>query len=148
MENIFWWLNISKLSLFANFFSDYGKQRTSISQPAFTCSKVTMETPEWCVKSVQSLRRRHQRRLFNVFIVSFDQNLHIFWVFPLLTSNKQMRVWWSISGKYHPAGNYMFKVNNRKTRTRWEICSKLTIKTPGVVLVSLLLTLNIFHTLF
>ena len=24
----------------------------------------------------------------------------------------------------------MFKVNNRKTRTRCEICSKLTIKTP------------------
>ena len=61
----------------------------------------------------------------------------------------------------NPAGNYMFKVNNRNTRTRCEICSKLTIKTPerrqwrrsGVfivnfehishlVLVFLLLTLN------
>ena len=29
-----------------------------------------------------------------------------------------------------PAGNYMFKVTNRNTRTRWEICSKLTIKIP------------------
>ena len=29
-----------------------------------------------------------------------------------------------------PAGNYMFKVSNRNTRTRCEICSKLTIKTP------------------
>ena len=29
-----------------------------------------------------------------------------------------------------PAGNYMFKVNNRNTRTRCVICSKLTIKTP------------------
>ena len=29
------------------------------------------------------------------------------------------------------AGNYMFKVNNRNTRTTCEIiCSKLTIKTP------------------
>ena len=27
-------------------------------------------------------------------------------------------------------GNHMFKVNNRNTRTRCEICSKLTIKTP------------------
>ena len=39
-----------------------------------------------------------------------------------------------------PASNYMFKVNNRNTRTRCEICSKLTIKTPedaiGVVFVS------------
>ena len=30
----------------------------------------------------------------------------------------------------NPAGNYMFKVNNRSTRTRCEIWSKLTIKTP------------------
>ena len=30
----------------------------------------------------------------------------------------------------NPFGNYMFKVNNRSTRTRCEICSKLTIKIP------------------
>ena len=29
-----------------------------------------------------------------------------------------------------PANNYMFKVNNRNTRARFEICSKLTIKIP------------------
>ena len=29
-----------------------------------------------------------------------------------------------------PTGNYMFKVNNRNTTTRCEVCSKLTIKTP------------------
>ena len=65
------------------------------------------------------------------------------------------------SSSYSPPGNYMFRVNNRNTRTRCEICSKLTIKTPqqrhwrrsGVfnvnfehishlVLVLLLLTLN------
>ena len=28
------------------------------------------------------------------------------------------------------AGNYMFKVNNKNTRTRCEICSKLTVTTP------------------
>ena len=28
-----------------------------------------------------------------------------------------------------PAGNNMFKINNRNTRTRCEICSKLTIET-------------------
>ena len=48
-------------------------------------------------------------------------------------------------------GSYMLKFNKSNTRTRSEICSKLTIKTPkrrhGVVLVSLLLALNIFHTL-
>ena len=30
----------------------------------------------------------------------------------------------------NPIGNYIFKVNNRNTRTRYEICSKFTIKTP------------------
>ena len=30
-----------------------------------------------------------------------------------------------------PAGNYMLKVNNRNTRARCEICSKLIIKTPA-----------------
>ena len=29
-----------------------------------------------------------------------------------------------------PVGNYMFNVNNRNTKTRCEVCSKLTIKTP------------------
>ena len=45
-----------------------------------------------------------------------------------------------------PAGNYMFKVNKRNTKTRCEICSKLTIKIPEhishLVLVFLLLTLS------
>ena len=31
---------------------------------------------------------------------------------------------------YIPVGIYMFKVNNKNTRTMCEICSKLTIKTP------------------
>ena len=31
---------------------------------------------------------------------------------------------------HFPAGNYLLKVNNRNTRTRFEIYSKLTIKTP------------------
>ena len=30
----------------------------------------------------------------------------------------------------HPAGIYLLKVNNRNTRARCEICSKLTINTP------------------
>ena len=30
----------------------------------------------------------------------------------------------------NPAGIYLLKVNNRDTRTRCKICSKLTIKTP------------------
>ena len=30
----------------------------------------------------------------------------------------------------NPVGIYLFKVNNRNTRARCEICSKLTTKTP------------------
>ena len=44
----------------------------------------------------------------------------------------------------NPAGNYMFKVNDRNTRTGYEICSKLTMKTPGGYIVNLV----IIHTLF
>ena len=50
---------------------------------------------------------------------------------------------------FYPAGNYMFKVNNRNTRTRCEICSELTYffivnfeHISHLVLVFLLLTLN------
>ena len=38
-----------------------------------------------------------------------------------------------LSNKYfhfNPAGIYLLKVNNRNTRTRCEICSKLAIKIP------------------
>ena len=41
---------------------------------------------------------------------------------------KCMLVW--VNFNHIPAGNYMFKVNNRNTRTRCEIRSKSIIKTP------------------
>ena len=34
---------------------------------------------------------------------------------------------------YNPACIYLLEVNNRNTRKRWEICSKLTIKTPELI---------------
>ena len=45
---------------------------------------------------------------------------------------------------FNPVGIYIFKVNKRNTRTRCELCSKLTIKTPerrhwrrsGVIIVN------------
>ena len=55
-----------------------------------------------------------------------------------------------------PASNYMFKVSNRNIRKRYKNAKQLWYsdafrwygKRPDVFLVSLLLTLNIFHTLF
>ena len=36
----------------------------------------------------------------------------------------------SLKNYRRKVGIYMFKVNNRNTKTRFEICSMLTIKTP------------------
>ena len=47
-----------------------------------------------------------------------------------------------------PSAIYMFKVSKKHTRTTCQIYSKLVIKTPQRHLVLLLLTLNIFRTLF
>ena len=47
----------------------------SISQPAFTCPKSTVETPEQCVvlfKVTKATQRWHWRRS-SVFIVDFEQ---------------------------------------------------------------------------
>ena len=50
-------------------------------------------------------------------------------------------------------GIYKFKVNNKKTKARYETCLKLKLKnkytktTLSCVLLSLLLTLNVFLTL-
>ena len=37
---------------------------------------------------------------------------------------------WEMAKSPFPVGIYLLKVNNKNSRTRWEICSKLTIKTP------------------
>ena len=57
----------------------------------------------------------------------------------------------SFSGIIHLTKIYLFKDDNKDTRKRCKICSKLTIKTTerhiiNVVLVFLLLTLDIFRT--
>ena len=92
------------------------------------------------------------------FSFTFKQTLY----FPVLTV---FRTWTpfiiyrrkiiSSNRRQFPASIYLakvlLKVDNRNTRTRCRIRSKLTIMTLdaiGVVMVSLLLILNIFHTLF
>ena len=46
------------------------------------------------------------------------------------------------------ANMYMSKVCKWNTRTRYNICSKLTLETPDVDLVPFLSTLNMFYILF
>ena len=66
---------------------------------------------------------------FNIFCIIISR--YFFIEFQPLRAKRSMKPFWK---KSNPAGNRMVKVNNRNTRTRCEICSKLT--------------LNIFHTLF
>ena len=61
----------------------------------------------------------------------------------------EKKIWVKHRRCFIPASNYMFEVNNRNSITFYEICSKLTIKTQEWrLLVSLLLTLSIFHNFF
>ena len=61
---------------------------------------------------------QYEKSKFFIYIISKFQ-LFSFKVIPPL-----------LHGTSNPAGIYLLKVNNRNTRTRCEICSKLTIKTP------------------
>ena len=119
-----------------------------------TCSKFTIKIPEG----------RHWRHS-GVFIVKFEYISHLFLKFLLLTLSMQMifktfpKLTFTVfnilfknyfvicrikivNSKWKKIAHYcislpMFKVNNKDTRTK-----------PGVVLVSLMLFLNLFHTLF
>ena len=76
-------------------------------------------------KSIDGFQYKKNLRMLLWSLVLLGTVLIIFWLF-----------WDDCShcGRYNCqenwAGNYMFKVNNRNTKARWEICSKLTIKTP------------------
>ena len=49
----------------------------------------------------------------------------------LKTTDKNLQEYLThINIQLYPAGIYLLNVNNSKTRTRYEICSKLTIKIP------------------
>ena len=62
-----------------------------------------------------------------VFIIYFEQILRIALVFLLLILNMPVEITLEDT---NPASNYMFQVNFKNTRTRCEICSKLTMKIP------------------
>ena len=71
-----------------------------------------------------------ERRLFNVN--SFDIILYSLTTpssFIMYFEQVYYETFFSLKYLSHlPAGNYMFKVNNRNSRARYEICSTLTIK--------------------
>ena len=61
-------------------------------------------------------------------------SIYLFIYFALVMNRVPIRVRKSKTNTFdesiNPAGIYLLKVNNRNTRRRCEICSKLTIKTP------------------
>ena len=62
------------------------------------------------------------RSCSNVSNINF---VHVIPIFHAVMQTTENPVIWHI-----PAGIYMFKVNNKNSRIRYEICSKLTIKAP------------------
>ena len=51
-------------------------------------------------------------------------------ILKIVTDATLGKMQFSLRKRAIPAGNYIFKVNNISTRTRCEICPKLTIKIP------------------
>ena len=83
---------------------------------------------DWNILATQSqLSDFICRDIFKFMATGFLSNDHL-----LNFSVNQSHYWCSLRCKKQlsPAGNYMFKVNNRNTRTRYEICLKLIVKTP------------------
>ena len=93
---------------------------------------------------------------FNQFLAKAPENTlwfsGVFKGYEMRKLTKNGFIWFYSSSNVYPAGIYLLKVNNRNSRTKCEICSKVNNKdtrtTPIVVLVPLLLILNKFHTLF
>ena len=76
-----------------------------------------LKTPlEGCFWNLCKVRKKDIRAM--IFFGNFDTSLLIYY-----TKYDLLR-------RTFPAGIYMLKVNNRNTRTKCEICWKLTIKTP------------------
>ena len=71
-----------------------------------------------------------------LFLLSFILIVHLFIPFAIPKPDRvAVETFCFVYNSYFPVGIYLLKVNNRNNRTN------------GVVLVFLLLTLNIFHTL-
>ena len=106
------------------------------------CHAVSSLSVIWSKRSLHSAcKRRTKSFLIHLHTFTFWRVLNISFItiyYIILKTKKIQRFTQSrpqsrkpVIRKYQsPAGNYIFKVNNKITRTRCEICSKLTIKTP------------------
>ena len=81
--------------------------------------------PKLGVKSVEILDRLTRSQERNIIVERL-----ITVIVDDCTSLNSLSNLFSRANGEDPAGIYLLKVNNRNTRTRCEICSKLTIKKP------------------
>ena len=112
-------------------------------KPAITCSQLTIEILEQGVKYVFIVNFEHISHLVLVFLLLFTEEIlngKLVCYFPFIPRFCNIIV--AKEEKRHniPANIYLFKVNNRNTRKRFEMCSKSTIS--HLLLVFLLITLN------
>ena len=92
---------------------------------------------EWSKWSTYNLQERFMISVFSVTCFTATTLFHKFFSkhFQHFLRFVFFNFFWNVLSNHftkhiYPVGIYMFKVNNRNTRTRYEICSKLTIKTP------------------
>ena len=82
-----------------------------------------------CVKGLNPYELSSTLKLFlkkskKSYQVNYQKHVH------RIVRETRFKYIWEYSGVPIPANIYLFKVNNRNTTKRCEICSKLTIKTP------------------
>ena len=90
------------------------------------------------LNKLQSNINNKNWRLFVKRLLVFEEALKNMFRLQIVDWGKWEKTWrfWCSSEWFfmwfllYPASIYLFKVNNRNTRTMCEICSKLTIKTP------------------
>ena len=124
-----------------NSFSLESEKYLNLHPDYLSCSKLTIKAIDYCVEYMQNRWQKHKDEN-----VGFNQNrtslvlLLLIWnnffsvrvfhrVFLTSCSPSGACLWpFQISVPVYPEDSYLFKVNNRNTRTMCEICSKLTIK--------------------
>ena len=84
---------------------------------------------------------KQKQRFLNIATINLNcSSFESYWFYGL----KLLQV---SSESDYPAGNHLFNVNNRNTTTMWNMF-KVNNKDIRTTPVSLLVTLNIFHTMF
>ena len=130
---------VPKLLLFYHFLKEY------------FLWKIINSICDWCIiyPHFVSYKKINDQHVTTIQMSKNSQKLshiyeHVHNIFPTITENKFI-VWnYSFLGL---TGIYLFEFSYNNSRIKCKICSKLLIKAPDIVLVSLWLTLNIFDML-